>query len=84
MSFPDSLFGLFVIFLNSKNKESKMYDAGFLLIWLGFFASICGILYGEMFGNTLPEFSPIVGFIGSPIHRVVFVLKISIGIGVIT
>ncbi len=72
--------GLIVALLNMKNKESKIYDAGFLLMWLGVFSSIAGILYGEFFGHEIPGIEPLIG---NPLDNVINVLKIAIFVGVV-
>lgn len=74
------LTGLIITLLKRKNKKTKAYDAGFLLIWLGLFASIMGILYGEMFGHEIPGIEPVIG---NPLHNVISVLKLAIFIGVV-
>ena len=49
-------------------------------MWLGLFASIAGVLYGEMFGHEIPGIEPLIG---NPLHNVIAVLKIAIFMGVL-
>ncbi|TFH27757.1 MAG: hypothetical protein E4G98_05870, partial [Promethearchaeota archaeon] len=71
--------GLLIIFLKRSNKQSKTYDAGFLLLWLGAGAIVGGILYGEIFG--IGEI--IHPLFASPLEEITLVLKGAIVIGVI-
>ncbi|MHA1672484.1 MAG: V-type ATPase 116kDa subunit family protein [Promethearchaeota archaeon] len=71
--------GLILIILKLKDKENTIYDAGFLLIWLGGGAIIGGILYGEIFGIG-EVFHPLFA---SPLHEITLVLKGAIVVGVI-
>ncbi|MHA1602162.1 MAG: V-type ATP synthase subunit I, partial [Promethearchaeota archaeon] len=72
------LFGILFAFLNRKKKESTMYDAGFLLMWLGTFAMIGGAFYGEAFGYELP-----FKLLGNPMRGdTMRILKIFILLGI--
>ncbi len=60
-----------------------MYDAGFLLIWLGVAAIFAGVLYGEIFGYHL-----IIGdhhgpLFANPMEEIVIVLKAAVLVGVV-
>ncbi|MHA1888723.1 MAG: hypothetical protein DRO88_04010 [Promethearchaeia archaeon] len=71
--------GLILILINRKNKESNMYDGGFLLLWLGIAAMGAGFLYGAFFGND----EIIKPLFANPIDDVTKILKASLIIGVI-
>ena len=73
------LLGLFMVIINLKNKENSMYDAGFLLMWLGLAAGFGGLMYGSFFGYE-ELFHPL--FV-NPMHEVTTILKMSIFVGVV-
>jgi len=73
------LLGLFMTFINIKHKEKSMYDAGFLLMWLGLAAAFGGLMYGSFFGYE-ELFEPL--FV-NPMHEVTTILKMSIFVGVV-
>ena len=73
------LLGLFMVVINLKNKENSMYDAGFLLMWLGLAAGFGGLMYGSFFGYE-ELFHPL--FV-NPMHEVTTILKMSIFVGVV-
>jgi len=73
------LLGLFMAFKNIKHKEKSMYDAGFLLMWLGLAAAFGGLLYGSFFGyEDLFE-----ALFVNPMHEVTTILKMSIFVGTV-
>ncbi len=76
---------IFGVLLIAKNilKRGSAYDAGFLLLWLGFAAIFGGFLYGEIFGYELiVNGNPFMLF-ASPMEEIELVLKTFIIIGVI-
>ncbi len=73
------LLGLLMVVMNLKNKKNSMYDAGFLLIWLGLAACFGGLMYGSFFGYE-ELFHPL--FV-NPMHEVTTILKMSIFVGVV-
>ncbi len=73
------LLGLLMAVINIKHKEKSMYDAGFLLMWLGLAAAFGGLMYGSFFGYE-DLFHPL--FV-NPMHEVTTILKMSIFVGVV-
>ncbi len=73
------LLGLLMAVINIKHKEKSMYDAGFLLMWLGLAAAFGGLMYGSFFGYE-ELFHPL--FV-NPMHEVTTILKMSIFVGVV-
>lgn len=73
------LCGLLLIFIKRKKKNSNMYDAGFLLMWLGLASIGAGFLYGQIFGND----NIITPLFVSPIQEITTLLKAAILVGVV-
>jgi len=73
------LLGLFMVIINLRDKKNSMYDAGFLLMWLGLAAGFGGLMYGSFFGYE-ELFHPL--FV-NPMHEVTTILKMSIFVGVV-
>jgi V/A-type H+-transporting ATPase subunit I len=73
------LLGLLMAVINLKHKENSMYDAGFLLMWLGLAATFGGFWYGSIFGYEEVFHALFV----NPMHEVTTILKMSIFVGVV-